>query len=238
MSLSKNEKLINEETFTNLNSESAYLLGFIYADGFLGFHKHTGQHYLRIYSKQKYKIENARQIFRSTTPIVHIPEKINENTKQGELFYLHVGNQTIIEDLIDLGMVERKNNAIKFPYLTEDLYPHFIRGAWAGKGCVSNSNGAIFSYFTIGSIDFISSLERHLRSQGLSKQTILANKRSKKPSYRIRYSVADTKKLYEYLYADYGEFTICNEQEKLLRDFFSSYQFTAPSLKRTMKRLK
>jgi hypothetical protein len=133
----KRPKKINNEAFTELNKEKAYLLGFIFADGFLGFHKNTGLNYLRIYSKYRYKIENIKKILQSKTEIVHIREKMNETVKQRELFYLHVGDQINIEDLIDLGMVERKNDKIQFPYLPSNLHPHFIRGLWSGKGSIS-----------------------------------------------------------------------------------------------------
>lgn len=232
MSLSKEEKEINEETFTTLNNETAFLLGYIFADGFLGFHKNTGLNYIRIYSKNKYKIENIKHIFQSKAKIVHIKEKYHGEIKQGELFYLHVGNEIIIEDLIDLGMVEKKNNQIRFPYLPTELYPHFIRGAWSGKGSFSIYKKSILSTFSIGSISFITDLEKHLRSKGLAKIKINLNKFSKKPSYQIRYSVSDTKKLYDYLYGCTTELTNCKEHENLLKEYFTNYK----PPKRKMKR--
>lgn len=238
MSLPEEQRQINHETFTDINEETAYLLGFIYADGFLGFHKNTGLNYLRIYSKHKYKIENIKQILQSKTDIVHIREKMNGTNKQGELFYLHVGNQIIIEDLIDLGMVERKNGNIQFPYLPSNLYPHFIRGLWSGKGSISIYKGSIRSKFSIGSIDFISDLENHLQTQGLSKQKIQLVKTSKKPSYKISYSISDTKKLYEYIYYNATDLTTSQDQEKLLREFFADYQFPTITVRRKMKRKK
>jgi hypothetical protein len=236
MSLPEDQKQINHETFTDFNDETAYLLGFIFADGFLGFHKNTGLNYLRIYSKHRYKIENIKQILQSKTEIVHIREKMNGTIKQGELFYLHVGNQEIIEDLIDLGMVERKNDKIQFPYLPSNLLPHFIRGLWSGKGSISMYKGTILSTFSIGSIDFISDLENHLHAQGLSRQKIQINKNSKKPTYKIRYSISDTKKLYDYIYSNVTDLTISQDQENLLREFFADYQFPVITVKRKMKR--
>jgi hypothetical protein len=234
MSLPKEQRRINEEIFTTLNAESAFLLGYIFSDGFLGFHKNTGLNYLRIYSGDLYKVENIKAILQSTTKIVHFKEKMYGEIKQGELFYLHVGCQTIIEDLIDLGMVEKKTDKIKFPYLPLDLYPHFIRGIWSGKGCVSTYKNSIFSTFTFGSIDFMKELKKHLRRMGLTPKKIELNKASKKSSYRIKYSINDTKKLFDYLYADFCELTIDREQKQLLESYFKNH--TPP--KRKMKRKK
>ncbi|MFV8467392.1 hypothetical protein [Flavobacterium sp. LB1P62] len=232
MSLPLEQKKINEDTFTNLNEESAFLLGYIFTDGFLGFHKNTGLNYLRIYSKDKVKIENIKLIFQSEAKVNHIKEKYYGEVKQGELFYLHVGNEIVIEDLIDLGMVEKKNDKIKFPYLPTELYSHFIRGVWSGKGYVSTYKNSIFSTFSFGSIDFITDLEKHLRSKGLSKRKIELNKFSKKPSYKIKYSVTDTKKLYDYIYNCSTDLTTCIEQENLLKEYFADYK----PPKRKMKR--
>ena len=234
MSLPKIEKQINEDTFTNLNAETAFLLGFIFADGFLGFHKNTGLNYLRIYSKYRYRIENVREILKSKARINHVKEKYNGEIKQGKLFYLHIGNETIIEDLIDLGMVEKKNNNIKFPYLPAELYPHFIRGAWSGKGSVLINKNSIFSTFSIGSIEFITDLEEHLHQNGLTKQKIQQSKLSKKPSYKIKYSINDTKKLYEYIYSCVTDLTICKEHSFVLETFFLDYK--PRPIKRKMKR--
>lgn len=234
MSLPKIEKQIDEETFTKLNEETAFLLGFIFADGFMGFHKNTGLNYLRIYSKFRYKIENIKEILKSKARINHVKEKFHGEIKQGELFYLHIGNEVIIEDLIDLGMVENKNYNIKFPYLPIELYPHFIRGAWSGKGSILINKKSIFSLFSIGSIEFITDLEKHLHQKGLTKQKIQQSKLSKKPSYKIKYSINDTKKLYDYIYSSVTKLTICKEHSEVLETYFSEYK--PKPLKRKMNR--
>ena len=233
-------KNIDEEVFTKLNDESAFLLGYIFTDGFLKLNDKTGVDYLNIYSKDKYKIENVKKMLLAEYNIQHIKEKITKGIKQGELFFIRIPNPIIIEDLMDYGMVERKNQNIKFPYLTDDLYPHFIRGAWSGSGSVSLYKKSIISQFTIGSIDFIKDLERHLNLIGLTKRTIHRNKTSKKPSYVIRYSINDTQKLYDYLYRDATKITTDIKQKRLLSEFFAdrkvNNQIRKP--KRKMRRLK
>ena len=233
-------KNINEETFTNLNIESAFLLGYIFTDGFLKLDDKTGVDYLNIYSKYKYKIENVKKILLAEYNIQRIKEKVTNGIRQGELFFIRIPNPIIIEDLLDYGMVERKNEKIKFPYMTAELYPHFIRGAWSGSGSVSLYKKSIVSQFTIGSIDFITELEKHLNKIGLTKRTIHENKNSKKPSYLIRYSINDTKKLYDYLYQDSTELTTDLKQKKLLNEYYSNRQTNIPIRipKRKMKRKK
>lgn len=240
MSLPIEEKFINEDIFTKLNEEAAFLLGFIFTDGFLSYHKNTGLHYLRVYSKNRYKIENVKTIFSSSAKINHIRERSYSDVKQGELFYLHIGNETIIEDLFDLGMVEKKNQNIKFPYLPQNLYPHFLRGAWSGSGSIATYKKNISSKFTIGSIKFITDLEKHLNSISLSSQTIRKNKASRNPSYYIKYSIRDTQKLYKYLYCNATELTTDRKQEEKLSEYFSHREKNKPIKmpKRKMKRIR
>lgn len=235
-------KFIDEEIFTKLNRESAFLLGFIFTDGFLRLNDKTGEDYVKIFSKDRYKIENVKKIFLSEHKIQHIKEKVNKGIKQGELFFLRIANPIIIEDLIDLGMSEKKNENIRFPYLTENLYPHFIRGVLSGSGSVSIYKKSIISQFTIGSIEFITELEKFLNSKGLNKRVIYKNKKTKKPSFVLRYSVRDTKLLFEYLYDDANELTTDLKQKKILEDYFLNREINNPiSLKvkkRKMKRIK
>lgn len=220
---SRNEQIsnkINEEVFEKLNTESSFLLGYIFTDGNLVFDKKKGNYFLQIYSKHKYLLENTKNIFKTDVKIQHREQKNYGNVIQGEIYWIHIGNQKIISSLIRLGMVSKKNHDIKFPDISKKLIPHFIRGCWTGNGCVSKYNTLLLSQLTIGSIDFIKTIERHLNEAGLTKRNFYTNKQSKKPSYVIRYATSDSEKLYKYLYKGKTKLTICRRQEKLYKEKF------------------
>jgi len=210
----------NFSLFDKLDSFGAFILGFIFTDGSLFSHENYDLPYLRIYNSARYKIENAKTILGIDSDIRHIPEKYYKGIKQGELFYLHISQEEIIEELMDFGMVLRKNTNIKFPILPKELYPAFIRGLWSGKGSVSISKTTIRSSFSLGSKDFIYDLEDYLNKVDLSKRKIQARPQKKSTSYKLTYGVRDTKLLYDYLYKDHDLLTTCKKQEKMMREYF------------------
>lgn len=209
-----NKKSINENIFLNLNTESAYLLGYIFTDGHLALNKKKNQFFLHIYSKYKYQLENVKKIFKSNSKIQHREQTNYSGKVQGEIFWIHIENQKVIRSLLELGMTTNKNASIKFPKIPKHLKSHFLRGCWTGSGCVSLYKNALLSQITIGSIDFIKEIEYYLNLNGLKKRNIYSNKNSKKNSYVIRYATKDSEKLYKLLYKEKTKLTVCKRQEK------------------------
>ncbi|RKF03629.1 hypothetical protein C8N26_2019 [Tenacibaculum lutimaris] len=209
-----NKKSINENIFQDLNTESAYLLGYIFTDGHLALNKKKNQFFLHIYSKYKYQLENVKEIFKSNSKIQYRRQTNYGGIVQGEIYWIYIENQKIIKSLLGLGMTTNKNTSIKFPEIPEHLKNHFLRGCWAGSGCVSLYKNTILSQITIGSIDFIEEIERYLNLNGLKKRNIYSNKNSKKDSYVIRYATKDSEKLYKLLYGNKTQHTTCKRHEK------------------------
>ncbi len=217
-----NRKNINENIFQNLNTESAYLLGYIFTDGHLALNKNKNQFFLHIYSKYKYQLENVKKIFKSNSKIQYRKQTNYSGKVQGEIFWIHIENQKVIKSLLDLGMTTNKNASIKFPKIPKHLKNHFLRGCWTGSGCVSLYKNTLISQITTGSIDFIKEIERYLNSNGLKKRNIYSNKNSKKDSYVIRYATKDSEKLYKLMYREKTELTTCKRQEKLYKEKFNT----------------
>lgn len=215
-----NTKYVNKDIFKQLTPSSAYLLGYIFTDGDLLLNEKTGLHFLRIYSKFRYKIEGIKKIMSAEAKIQHRKAQSHKGRNQSEIFFIHVGNQDVIKDLIDFGMVLNKNEEIQFPEIPEHLISHFIRGAWSGSGSVSTYKNALLSSFVNGSIDFITELERRLNAIGLPKRTIHKAKHSKKPSYSFKYATNDSELLYWYMYNGVTDETTCRRQEKLYKEYF------------------
>lgn len=215
-----NAKYINKDVFKELNPDSAYLLGYIFTDGDLLLNMDTGKYFLRIYSKHKYMIENVKEILSSEAKIQFRNKQKYKDINQSEIYFIHIGNQEIIDDLMDYGLVLKKNKEVKFPKIPENLISHFLRGVWSGSGNISINQNNIRSSLNIGSYKFIFEIEKYLNNAGLKKRTIYTLNHSKTPSYCIKYSKKDSFKLYEYIYNQASSLTICKHQEQKFKTFY------------------
>ena len=116
---------VNENYFENINShEKAYILGFIYADGYNG----------------EDTLELAQNIEREDV-LVHIKTALE--TDQEIKYYvpnkgtLNIYSKKICSDLVNLGAIRNKSLVLQFPtFLPEELMCSFILGYFDGDGCV------------------------------------------------------------------------------------------------------
>lgn len=115
----------------------------------------------------------------------------------------------LYNDLKNHGCIPQKSLIIKFPTISDELVPHFIRGYFDGDGTVgiyknSSIKDAITlrSGFCSGSKEFIEKLYSYLP---VKKATIKKNVRNNNGAgfvYTINFSVNDSLKLYLYMYPD------------------------------------
>jgi hypothetical protein len=213
-------RYFNENIFSKMTLEGAFLLGFIFTDGDLLLNGATKKYFLRIYSKHKVQIEKIRTILKTDAKIQHRAQKNFGNLVQGEIYILHIGNQSIISDLMGYGLTINKKATVKFPDIPDNLKHHFIRGCWAGSGNVSIYKSSVSSSIIIGSHDFITEIEKFLNENGLKKRNVHKLKLSKNPSYLIKYAHNESEKLYNLLYKGKSNLTISSKQEKIYMEYF------------------
>lgn len=116
---------VNENYFEDINShEKAYILGFIYADGYNG----------------EDTLELAQNMEREDV-LIHIKKALE--TDQEIKYYvpnkgtLNIYSKKICSDLANLGAIRNKSLVLQFPtFLPEDLMCSFILGYFDGDGCV------------------------------------------------------------------------------------------------------
>jgi hypothetical protein len=214
-----NSKYIDSKIFEELNPSSTFLLGYIFTDGDLLLNLKTKKYFLRIYSKHKYLIENVKFILKAEAKIQHRGIQKHKDINQSEMFFIHIGNQKVINDLINWGMKLDKSDLL-LPKVPDNLLHHFIRGAWTGSGCVSLNKNSVMSSIQLSSQNFIIDLEKELNKIGLKKRVIYKNTSSKKSSYLIKYASMESEKLYKYLYNGDTKRTTCIRQEKLYKEYF------------------
>lgn len=215
-------KSFKEDIFCNLTVKGAFLLGYIYTDGDFLFNENAKTHFLRIYSKHEEQIEKVKTILETDATIQHREQKNYGNVVQGEIFFMHIANKSIISDLLDLGLTIFKNKDVKFPLIPDNLKHHFIRGCWAGSGNVYESKNGVHSSIIIGSLPFMTEIENYLNKNGLKKRAIYKLKNSKSSSYKIRYAHKESEKLYNFLYRGKTNLTVSSKQEKMYEQNFKS----------------
>lgn len=121
----------NENAFDIMTAESAYWLGFIYADGTIDKKRPI----LRIilHKKDKIILEKFKQFLNATHPVL-------EFSNQRETACFQIVSKKLIGRLNLLGVYPQKTKEIMFPYfLPEKYYSDFIRGYFDGDGSLSTN---------------------------------------------------------------------------------------------------
>lgn len=198
-------KQINEAFFDNWTEQSAYVLGYIWADGTLT--KTKGYRRVQISSNDRQIIEDIHNAMESTY-------SITETNYEGERTrcIISFGSPKLIARLEELGLTERKSNTKTFPNVPHEFLPHFIRGYFDGNGHFTyelkkkdGNKRKMHSGFTTGSEVFLIGLVESLHDFGLRKVNIAHRDRKAAGTgwggyYEIRYYVQDTRKLAELMY--------------------------------------
>ena len=125
---------INENFFKKINTqETAYILGLLYADGWIENNHTFG---IELLEHDKDILERIKSAMHSEQKLYPRIQKINNKLK----YVFRVHRSCMVQDLICLGCTERKSLTLKFPnknIVPDELMSHFIRGYFDGDGCVS-----------------------------------------------------------------------------------------------------
>jgi hypothetical protein len=209
---------VNENYFEDINShEKAYILGFIYADGYNG----------------EDTLELAQNMEREDV-LIHIKKALE--TDQEIKYYvpnkgtLNIYSKKICSDLANLGAIRNKSLVLQFPtFLPEDLMCSFILGYFDGDGCVWDGKRKKMTVkddrhpgqtrerivhnvkFTFtGNYDFINALQDYLISKNIvNKKTKLNFSKAKNTTNNTTDKVCTMEysgrkqmaKLYEFMYS-------------------------------------
>lgn len=188
---------VNENFFDELNEESSYLLGYIYADGNINWNSNKSYWALTITAsaKDKSHLERLRNLLSSTKSLLYSP-KTNS-------YRLIANSKRLCQKLIDLGITPRKSLTVNFPDLPKEQIKHFIRGIVDGDGNVRFVNRERSPYFEItiasGSELFCKGLITAVKDNtGINANIRKVNKNT----YIIQYSCSRGEKLAEFIYSN------------------------------------
>lgn len=117
---------LDESFFSRIDNElSAYWLGFVSADGWVG---NQGDLIVHIQADDEHHLHLMRRALNSNAPITYI-----DNTKSVRFA---VYSKRLTDDLRRLGLRHDKSKSQQFPVIPENMHKHFIRGLLDGDGSI------------------------------------------------------------------------------------------------------
>lgn len=154
---------VNHNYFETIDTqEKAYILGFIYADGYVN---EKGCLEIGLHPKDVSVLEFIKTQLESNA-LIKFKHNKKSYSKEG-LMILQVHSKKITNDLGKLGCVQNKTFKITFPTFLEDtLVRHFVRGYFDGDGCIhlcKRNNGAILNFAS--NLTFLEGLNKYLSYQ-------------------------------------------------------------------------
>lgn len=157
---------VNVDFFKHWNSDMAWLLGFLCADGCIEDD--------RTLSACQKEVEPLQHMITLLNSDSNIETKKQNGWSQTNIYRVRVHCKEIIQDLNNLGVFARKSLTLKLPDVPMLYIGDFIRGYFDGDGSICHyrryPNNPKISF--VGSRDFIESLEQTLHSLGCSKRKL------------------------------------------------------------------
>ena len=123
----KREKSLNVDYFEEIKTEGqAYVLGFIYADGYIDSQEKAIS--ITINKKDIDILEKIRNELDSNAKF--------HDVKTPNCVRLNLCSKKLVSDIKQLGVCRAKSRIIRLPIIRDDLYRHFLRGYFDGDGHV------------------------------------------------------------------------------------------------------
>ena len=163
----------NKDFFKKWTPEMAYVLGFLFADGYV-FKNPRGSCFFCFCSTDREIIERIKKVIGSNHT-VGIKNRNLQNKHWKTCYTLQIGSKDIFNDLKNrFGIIQNKSLVIKFPKVPKDFFGDFIRGYFDGDGGVSFGRywrinrqkwyWVLSTRFTSGSKRFINDLNESLKN--------------------------------------------------------------------------
>lgn len=212
------KKQIDETFFECIDTEEkAYILGFIYADGYV-----TGTKFgIKQCKKDCEILEKIKRALKSNHKIGFYINK-NGYVSGNEYCSFIVDRRKMVNDLISLGVCENKSKILEFPnygQVPQELMKHFIRGYFDGDGSVYLSNEHIYSNFT-GAKHMLLGIKKELNNLNLNTKASI-RKYPEKDIYDFKLGgINIMRKFYHILYDEATIFM--NRKRNIFNDYFNN----------------
>lgn len=149
---------VDEEFFDTLGHDSAYVLGYIIADGCIDAGRSV-----KFECSDRDILAKIKNAMNSEHPI----RDINRPEYEKTYYRLRINSSILCDQLEEYGVVPNKTEHIRFPDLPARLLPDFTRGYFDGDGSVymENSRKKVIAAFTTISEGFLEDLATALRAK-------------------------------------------------------------------------
>ena len=184
---------LNQEFFNSIDTEEkAYVLGFLFADGYNNEVKN--QISIRLHKKDIDILIKIRDLlFPNKDKMIRIYKELYAD--------LSINSLKISKDLSKLGCIQNKSLILKFPNISSELIPHFIRGYFDGDGCISIKKE--FQLNITGTKEFITSIQEILCKNLEITKTKFSKRRKEVEIYSMQYKgKQNCIKILDFLYKD------------------------------------
>jgi hypothetical protein len=128
----------NEAFFSKWSCDMAYLLGFVYGDGYIS-HRHGYLTAIELSIKDVAILTKMASRF-GIVPL-SIIKRHTGNSKGKRYCKISFYSKQVYNDLIKLGVTENKSLTAEFPYIPKEYMSDFIRGVFDADGCISIFRG-------------------------------------------------------------------------------------------------
>lgn len=213
-------KTCNVYYFNEWSDDMAYILGFIFADGWV--YKDGSTVAVGIAEKDRAVVDFMKDRLEATANISIIkPRKDRLSKSRQNVARLSVGSRTMVKSLMSLGVNHNKTyRDDPFPEMPIECLPHFIRGYFDGDGCASYSPSKQYcSVGFVGTPLFLEGLRSFLiKHAKMSYRKMLIKESSKDSQWAtlVWGAVKDVIRFYSYIYPTGEEF--CLDRKKTVMD--------------------
>lgn len=180
-SINSKKHTFNENYFEVIDSEDkAYWLGFIYADGYITSKRKQCNRTLGVSLNEKDKkhLEKLNKCLDSNVEIKTYVETsgFGKGNKYCRVLFT---SQKITDDLINLGVYEKKSSILSYPDIPEEYIKDFIRGYFDGDGSIWKQDGKYeqFNINFVGTHEVLMFIQEHLLTKDIITRIYPLNKR-------------------------------------------------------------
>lgn len=208
---------VNDYFFENIESEeSAYILGFMFADGWLN--DRYKQMTITLKLDDIDLLSKISKVMDSSFPIKEHSARYSKEYRETKKCTIAVTSHIIYDDLCKYGCTPRKSDTIKFPTIDEKLIHHFMRGYFDGDGTVFIGKDGTIRFGIISTKEFCDKYISILPYDGKAKVT--KESRSNKNVYYFTIGGRNVvKRIYDFLYKDSTIFL--DRKKKIFDDYFN-----------------
>jgi hypothetical protein len=186
----KRKYTVNDDFFNELNTVSAYWLGFIAADGTLSSR------------------DNSFRIGLNKSDDTHLKKFLNAISSNNKIYYVQSNHSASIEiysvklinSLLSYGITPKKSLTINYVKVPQELMSHFIRGVYDGDGSLTGKRRTHVQLMIAGNKPFLEQIQNVLIKEcNLNKVKIypLPSK-----AFKLQYTGIQVFRILEFMYKD------------------------------------